>query len=142
MFSVLPKPCGEALIKSLTSWISVVWIEEHVLLPWDESLIVSILKTTRSGCSNHREISLTSLISKVLPPIMLCRLRSVGESSICEQQAGLCPGRDCIDQLFTLDQIHKTPHTPPPYCRNLPRLDRDDRLSGSNTTINCYARDI
>ncbi|RTG82230.1 uncharacterized protein DC041_0010142 [Schistosoma bovis] len=62
-------------------------------------LIVPVYKKgKKSSCDNHRRISLTKIVSKIL-------------ASTRENQAGFRPGRGCIDQIFTLRQVLEHRHT-------------------------------
>ena len=55
-------------------------------------------------CENHRGISLTPVITKLLASIILHRLTPARDNRIREQKAGFRPGRGCIDHIFTLRQ--------------------------------------
>lgn len=96
------------LIGALISLLPDIWNEECIPL----SLIVAILnRGLRNDFRNHRGISLTPITSRVLVSIMLCRLTSVRGSNVLEQQTGFSPGRNRIDQIFTLRQLLKTPRS-------------------------------
>ncbi|KER30225.1 LOW QUALITY PROTEIN: hypothetical protein T265_13208 [Opisthorchis viverrini] len=55
-------------------------------------------------CGNHREISLTPVVTRLLASILFRRLTVAREILTREQQAGFRPGRGCVDQIFTLRQ--------------------------------------
>ncbi|CAH8669284.1 unnamed protein product [Schistosoma haematobium] len=77
-----------------------------------QSLIVPVYKKgQKSSCDNHRGISLTNIVSKILASIILRRLTKAREEQTRENQAGFRPGRGCIDQIFTPRQILEHRHT-------------------------------
>lgn len=63
------------------------------------------------GCCKHRAMSLIPIVVKILDLISVRRLAPVCGSDIHEQQVGLRPGRDCIEQMFTLPQLFEVRHT-------------------------------
>ncbi|TNN07774.1 hypothetical protein EWB00_007528, partial [Schistosoma japonicum] len=65
----------------------------------------------KSSCDNHRGISLTNIVSKLLASIILRRLTRAREEQTRENQAGFRPGRGCIDHIFTLRQVLEHRHT-------------------------------
>ena len=72
---------------------------------WTKNLVIPIFKTGKKIiCDNHRGISLTPIITKLLASIILHRFILARENYIREQQAGFRPGRDCTDHIFTLRQ--------------------------------------
>ncbi|TNN07625.1 Retrovirus-related Pol polyprotein from type-2 retrotransposable element R2DM, partial [Schistosoma japonicum] len=65
----------------------------------------------KSSCDNHRGISLTNIVSKLLASIILRRLTIAREEQTRENQAGFRPGRGYIDHIFTLRQVLGHRHT-------------------------------
>ena len=105
------KDGGEALCESLFHLCVSIWSEEKVPKNWGESTIIPIFKKgSREECGNHRGISLTPVVTRLLASIILHRLLEVRESSTREQQAGFRPGRGCIDHIFTLRQVLEQRH--------------------------------
>jgi hypothetical protein len=96
----------ETLLTSVTDLLTLVWTTGCVPESWGESTVIPIFKKgVRSVFENHRGISLTPVISKILASIILNRLTPFRERQIREQQAGFRPGRGCIDQIFKLRQL-------------------------------------
>ncbi|CAH8573961.1 unnamed protein product [Dicrocoelium dendriticum] len=109
--SALLKDGGEVLCKAPTSLFERIWKEERVPANWSESIIVAIYKKgSRTDCSNHRGISLTPVVTKLLASILVPRLTAEQESRIREEQAGFLPARGCIDHIFTLRQVLEQRH--------------------------------
>ena len=107
----LLKDGGECLIQCLTCLFTRIWETETVPDNWSESIIVPIFKEgSRSECSNHKGISLTSVVTRILASLILRRHIATHEASIREEQAGFWPGRRCIDHMFTLRQILEQRH--------------------------------
>nr|CAH8868304.1 unnamed protein product [Trichobilharzia regenti] len=95
---------GDSLLSGLTEVLGSVW-ESEVPSGWCKSLIIPIYKKEdKSSCDNHRGISLTNIVSKVLGSIIMRRLSGPQEAQTRESQAGFRPGRGCIDHIFTLRQ--------------------------------------
>ncbi|XP_013783218.1 uncharacterized protein LOC106467415 [Limulus polyphemus] len=96
------------LTPELVHLFKVIWEEESVPEAWGDSIIIPVYKKgTRGDCANHRGISLTPVISRLLAALLLRRLTPDREKCIREEQAGFRPGRGCIDHIFTLRQILK-----------------------------------
>ncbi|CAH8518135.1 unnamed protein product [Dicrocoelium dendriticum] len=105
------KDGGEVLCKALTSLFECVWKEDSIPANWSESIIVAIYKKgSRTDCSNHRDISLTPVVTKLLASSIVRRLTAERESWNREEQAGFRPGRGCIDHIFTLRQVLEQRH--------------------------------
>lgn len=84
---------GEASKKALISLLHDIWNEVHILLLWDEWLIVSISKEDKcSDCTTHRGIRFISMAAKVLTFIVLHRLAPVRKGSTRKQQARFFSG--------------------------------------------------
>ena len=100
------KEGGDVLIKAIVHLFELVWASENVPTNWGHSIIVPIFKKgSRNDCGNHRGISLTPVITRLLASVILRRLTNARESNIREEQAGFRPGRGCIDHIFTLRQV-------------------------------------
>ena len=108
---VLFKEGGDALYSELANLFRIVWETECVPVSWGESIVIPIFKKgSRNDCANHRGVSLTPVIARLLASICLKRLTPFRESQIREEQAGFRPGRGCIDHIFTLRQILEQRH--------------------------------
>ncbi|CAH8518265.1 unnamed protein product, partial [Dicrocoelium dendriticum] len=70
---------------------------------WSESIIYK--KGSSTDCSNHRGISPTPVVTKLLSSILVRHFTVERRSRIGEEQAGFRPGRGCIDHIFTLRQV-------------------------------------
>ncbi|CAH8472915.1 unnamed protein product [Schistosoma guineensis] len=96
----------------LTEVLDRIWELDVIPSDWSQSLIVSVYKKgQKSSCDNHRGISLTNIVSKILTSIILRRLIKAREEQTRENQAGFRSGRGCIDQIFTLRQVLEHRHT-------------------------------
>ena len=70
---------------------------------WNESYIVTVLNIgDHRECKNYREISLMSVVGKVLNKIILLRLQGIVDATVKDQQAGFRKDRSCIDNIATL----------------------------------------
>ncbi|CAH8430565.1 unnamed protein product [Schistosoma mattheei] len=106
------KDGGPVLAMRLTEVLGRIWELDVIPSDWSQSLIVPVFKKgQKSSCDNHRGISLTNIVSKILASIILRRLTKAREEQTRENQAGFRPGRGCIDQIFTLRQVLEHRHT-------------------------------
>ncbi|CAH8639889.1 unnamed protein product [Schistosoma guineensis] len=106
------KDGGPILSIRFTNILAKIWELDVIPSNWSQSLIVPIYKKgSKSSCDNHRGISLTNIISKILPSIIIRRLTKTREQQTRENQAGFRPGRGCIDHIFTIRQILEQRHT-------------------------------
>ena len=106
------KDGGGALTIALTRPLALIWESEEIPSEWCSALIIPFYKKhERTSCENHRGISLVNVASKLFISIILRRLTNVREKQIRENQAGIRPGRGCIDRIFTLRQILEYRHT-------------------------------
>ena len=102
---MLFKTGSATLIRVITQLLESIWQSQSVPESWGESTVIPIFKKGRKTvCENHRGISMTPVITKLLAPIILHRLTPARENQICEQQAEFRPGRGCIDHIFILRQ--------------------------------------
>jgi hypothetical protein len=105
------KDGGEVLSQCLSNLFVSIWEKETVPDNWGESIIVPIFKKgTRNECDNHRGVSLTPVVTRLLASLLLRRLTAAREHLTREQQAGFRPGRGCIDNIFTLRQVLEQRH--------------------------------
>ena len=89
----------------LTNLFENIWRSESVPLNWRESMVIPIFKKGKQTLyDNHRGISLTPVITKLLASIILHRFTPAKENHIREQWAGFRPGRGYIDHIFLLRQ--------------------------------------
>ena len=58
-------------------------------------------------CHNYRTIRFNSHPSKVMPKIILNRLKPQAEKIIAEEQAGFRAGRSTTEQIFNLQIIYE-----------------------------------
>jgi hypothetical protein len=106
------KDGGISLSQCLAHLFASIWEKESVPDNWGESIVIPVFKKgTRSECDNHRGISLTPVVTRLLASIILHRLTAAREAYTREQQAGFRPGRGCIDHIFTLRQVLEQRHT-------------------------------
>ncbi|CAH8430348.1 unnamed protein product [Schistosoma haematobium] len=106
------KDGGPILAIKLTNILAKIWELEFIPSDWSQSLIVPIYKKgSKSSCDNHRGISLTNIVSKILASIIIKRLTKTRELQTRENQAGFRPGRGCIDHIFTIHQVLEHRHT-------------------------------
>ncbi|KER22557.1 hypothetical protein T265_09387 [Opisthorchis viverrini] len=92
------------IIQCLSSLFGSVW--ETVPDNWVRSVIVSVFKMlARNECSNHRGISWTPILTKLLASLNLHLLASTRELLTCEHQTGFRPGGGFGDYIFTRRQV-------------------------------------
>ena len=102
---------GKGLVSSLSFLFAEIWRTESVPDNWGGSIIIPIFKKgNRRLCNNHRGISLTPVITRILASLLLGCLTEAREANIREEQAGFRPGCGCIDQNFTLRQVLEQRH--------------------------------
>ncbi|CAH8536699.1 unnamed protein product [Schistosoma curassoni] len=69
------KDGGPVLAMRLTEVLDRIWELDVIPSDWSQSLIVPVYKKgQKSSCDNHRGISLTNIVSKILASIILRRL--------------------------------------------------------------------
>lgn len=73
-------------------------------MAWNAAVPV-FRKSTRTDCSNHREISSVPMVTKILASIVLHCLKPARETNIREEQAGFRSGQSYIGQISTLQQL-------------------------------------
>ena len=94
---------GEAMIDMLLIICNKIWQTGEWPTPWTQSLIITLPKKGNLQlCQNYRTISLISHPCKVMPRILLNRLKPQAEEIIKEEQAGFRAGRSTSQQIFNL----------------------------------------
>jgi hypothetical protein len=67
---------------------------------WRRGLLIKIPKKgDRTRCSNWREITLLPVPSKILPRIILNRIKQAVEIVVKMEQAGFGTNRSCVDHI-------------------------------------------
>lgn len=86
--------------------VGSIWEREQIPNDCRELVFVQICKK-RDKCSYgiHRQIGLVSIVFKLLPSIILCRLSHARKNCMVENQTGFPPVWGCVDRIFTLRQI-------------------------------------
>ncbi|CAH8662896.1 unnamed protein product [Schistosoma haematobium] len=106
------KDGGLILAIRLTNILARIWESDVIPSDWPQSLIVPIYKKgSKSSCDNHRGISSTNIIFKILASIIIRRLTKTRELQTRENQAGFRPGRGCINHIFAIRQVLEHRHT-------------------------------
>lgn len=74
---------------------------------WKNAVIVPLYKGKgdKYECKNHRGISLLSIPGKLYARLLIGRVQRVTQGKIWEVQCGFMPGRGCVDQIFTVQQV-------------------------------------
>jgi hypothetical protein len=89
--------------------LNAIWNSGSWPAVWREGNVIPIKKSggNASRIEDHRPITLTCALSKILERILHSRLSSWAESRLllAEEQAGFRKGRSTLDQLFTLNEI-------------------------------------
>ena len=97
---------GEDVITALTTICNKIWQTGEWPTPWTISLVITLSKKGNlQQCQNYRTISLISHPSKVMPKIILNRLKPQAEKIIAEEQAGFRAGRSTTEQIFNLHSL-------------------------------------
>ncbi|KAK4474313.1 hypothetical protein MN116_000398 [Schistosoma mekongi] len=105
------KDGGPTLTTRLTDILTKFWELDIIPSDWCRSLIVSVYKKgSKSSCDNHKGISLTNIVSKILASIIIKRLTATRDLQIRENQAGFRPGRGFIGQITTIRQVLEHRH--------------------------------
>ncbi|KAH9577887.1 hypothetical protein MS3_00000542 [Schistosoma haematobium] len=106
------KDGGPILAIRWTNILAKIWELDVIPSDWSQSLIVTIYKVgLKSSCDNHRGISLTNIVSKVLASIIIGRPTKTRELQTRENQSVFRPGHGCIDHIFTIRQVLEHRHT-------------------------------
>ena len=103
------KNVGEKLCEALLGLFNRCLLSGAVPQDFRDALIVTIYKRKgdRAECGNHRGISLLAIAGKVLPKIVLNRLKFTSEEVLPESQCGFRADRSTSDMIFTLRQLQK-----------------------------------
>ena len=90
-------------ITALTTICNKIWQTGEWQTPWTQSLVITLPKKDNlQQCQNYGTIGLISHPSKVMPKIILNRLKPQAEKIIAEEQAGFRAGRSTTEQIFNL----------------------------------------
>ena len=99
---------GSGMIELLHRLFAVTWREQFVPPPWREGLIVNLFKKgDKEDPGNYRGITLLNVVGKVFCKVlneMLVTYLDRGQV-LHEGQAGFRVKRNCIDNLYTLNEI-------------------------------------
>ena len=107
IFSELLMFGGETMINALTSFFHYINVLRKIPNKWKEALILPIFKKgDPSNIANYRPIALTQATRRLYERILLQFLKPYYHH-LSPMQAGFIPKRSTIDQIFTLDEIHK-----------------------------------
>ena len=99
--SELLKNGSEATITVLTAIRQTIWETKEWLKRWTQSLVIPLPKKSNfKQCHNYRTIRLFSHPSKIMPRVVLNRLKAKAEELLAEEQAGFRPGRSTVEQIF------------------------------------------
>ena len=94
---------GEDVITGLTTICNKILQTGKWPTPWTQSLVITLPKKGNlQQCQNYRTNSLISHPNKVMPKIILNRLKPQAEKIIAEEQAGFRAGRSTTEQIFNL----------------------------------------
>ena len=95
-----------AFLDALVNFFGEIWKQLTIPAEWTTSSIVTLFKKgAQSLLSNYRGLSITSNLARLLPMIILHRLRKVYESSIDPLQFGFRRDRSTCDAIFVLNQM-------------------------------------
>ena len=99
---------GEDIITAVTTICDKIWQTGEWPTPWTQSLVITLPKKGNLWqCQSLRTISLISHPSKVMPKIILNRLKPQAEKIIAEEQAGFRAGRSTPEQIFNLRILYE-----------------------------------
>ena len=100
------------LLVKLLLLLTTIWTTATVPVDWLKSSMSCLHKKgPRSNPGNYRALSIMSTVSKLLPKIILLRMRDAYESLIMENQFGFRKNRSTTDAIFiTCEAIKSTKH--------------------------------
>ena len=99
--SELLKNGSEATITVLTAIRQTIWETKEWLKRWTQSLVIPLPKKSNfKQCHNYRTIRLFSHPSKIMPRVVLNRLKAKAEELLAEEQAGFRPGWSTVEKIF------------------------------------------
>lgn len=102
----LIKNGGKTLINRLRHLMNLCMTQKKTPDEWKVCLITSLFKKgNRKDPNSYRGLSVTSTMSRLWAKIIHKRLRMEVQGLIGEDQSGFRPGRSCVDNLFTLQQL-------------------------------------
>lgn len=102
----LVKYGGKEIINRVTNLLNKCITSVQIPEEWRKAYIISVFKKgNRKDPGCYRGLSVTSSISRLFGKILQEKVRANVGNTISEDQSGFIPGRSCIDNLFTLQQI-------------------------------------
>lgn len=97
---------GEALLVRLKDFMNLCLTQQKTPKEWKECHICSLFKKgNRKDPNCYRALSVTSSLSRLWGKLIQKRLRHEIGTAIGEDQSGFTPGRSCVDNLYTLQQV-------------------------------------
>ena len=97
---------GDSTLQWLLSVIVTAWQQEQAPPLFKRDVIIFLHKKGDSSqCTNHRTITLQSVVGKVYSSVIRARFVAWLEPQLLEVQAGFRPGRGCTDAVFVLRQL-------------------------------------
>ena len=101
----------QALAEKLTELFHCMWRKEASPHEFKDASIIHLYKRKRNPqvCDNHRDISLLSIVGKILTKILLNRLNANFDQKglIPESHCGFRTDRGAIDMIFTARQLQE-----------------------------------
>ncbi|CAH8660484.1 unnamed protein product [Heterobilharzia americana] len=106
------KDGGGVLLVRLTEVLTSIWESNTIPSNWSKSRIIPVFKKgEKSSCDNHRGISLTNIVSKILGSKIIRCLSGARELQAEKiRQVGFRPANGCVDQIFKLRQVLEHRH--------------------------------
>jgi len=100
------KSGGQKLLEMVTILLIKIINGEKVPEEWKVAIITSIHKKgDKRKCENYREISVTSIFSRIYGRILAKLVELEHKNMEMEEQAGFRAGRSCIDNIFCVTQM-------------------------------------
>lgn len=97
---------SDTLLIRLKNLFNLCIEQQKIPKEWKISYISSIFKKgNRKDPNCYRGLSVTCTLSRLWGKIILNKLRTEVGDCIGEDQSGFTPGRSCVDNLFTLQQL-------------------------------------
>ena len=95
---------GMAVLEWLVRLLNLSFHMGVVPMDWRGACIVPMYKgkCEKYGCSNSRDISLLSVVGKLVGRVLIKRVRAGTECAIGEEHSGFILGRGCMDQVFAV----------------------------------------
>ena len=97
---------GKQLVRQIHQLCNKVWSETTIPKAWSKPILVPIPKKgDLSQCANYRTISVINHTGKILPIVLLNRLKQQLEPHLSEEQAGFRKDKNTVHQILTLRLI-------------------------------------